>query len=76
MSLFNLMSLDDAAIENVTAVVQQWCEKYKVSISTERGQAAMNAAINRALSGEKSPAALLEAISIEMRLQQYRQPIG
>jgi hypothetical protein len=56
-------------------VVRQWCADYHVSLDTARGKAAVDAAVNRALTGETAPEALREAIGIEMRLEQYRNPL-
>lgn len=74
MSLFNLSLLDDNQTKTVKEAVRAWCARYNVPAGSEREGAAMIAAVKRALSGEKSHAALLEAISIEMRIQQYKLP--
>ena len=63
MSLSCFANLDDHDIRIVTDVVTRWCEDHQVEIDSERGRAAMTAALNRLLSGEKSPVALSEAIN-------------
>lgn len=74
MSLDNLLSLDESQAKTVRSAVRAWCDKYKVPSGSERERAAMSAAINCALSGETSQAALLETIGIEMRIMQYKMP--
>jgi hypothetical protein len=76
MSLFRLMSLEDDEIEIVTTVVRQWCAENHIAMDTARGKAATDAATNRALSGETTTEALFEAISIEMRVEQYKNPLN
>ncbi len=63
MSLLNFIPMDHHDLEVVTDVVRHWCADHGVDLDSERGRAAMCAAVDRALAGEKSPVALSEAIN-------------
>lgn len=70
-----LANLTDRDAEVVAAVVRKWCERNHVSPECDQGRVAMSIAVDRALSGENDPAALLEAVSTQMRLEQYKHPL-
>ncbi|SEI19408.1 hypothetical protein SAMN05216228_104634 [Rhizobium tibeticum] len=77
MSLFNLLTdLEDQDIDTVTTVVRSWCEKHNVSVESECGGAAMTAAVNRVIAGEKTPESLYEAISIQMHVGRHKNPFA
>ncbi|MGM5087514.1 hypothetical protein E0H64_17605 [Rhizobium leguminosarum bv. viciae] len=76
MSLVSLLYLDDHGIELVTNAVKHWCRVHHVSMQSIQGQRAMGIAIDKVLSGESSPAALVEAIDSHMPVETYKDPHG
>ncbi|WP_017958608.1 MULTISPECIES: hypothetical protein [Rhizobium] len=69
-----LLTLDDDDIELVTNVVHDWCKACHVPLESELGLEAMRFAVGRTLAGEKSPAALTEAVTIHMQVESFRHP--
>ncbi|MBB2796896.1 UNVERIFIED_ORG: hypothetical protein GGD58_005815 [Rhizobium pisi] len=66
--LQNLLPLDDDGIDLVTNVVQDWCRVHHVPPECELSYEVMRFAVERTLAGEKSPVALLEAITSHMHV--------
>ncbi|MGY5810208.1 hypothetical protein ACXHXG_21220 [Rhizobium sp. LEGMi198b] len=75
MLLSNLLTLEDDEIEIVTTIVKLWCEKNHVDLDSDCGKSAMAAAVNHVVAGEKTPEALYEAITIQMHIEQYKNPL-
>ncbi|MHC2297937.1 hypothetical protein [Rhizobium mongolense] len=72
MYLQYLLTLDDEGIDLVTNVVQDWCKAHHVPLECELGREAMRFAVGRVLAGEKSPAALSEAIRAHVQVENFR----
>ncbi|MGR9355094.1 hypothetical protein [Rhizobium leguminosarum] len=68
MSLLSLLYLDDHGVDLVSDAVRQWCQARHVSIQSIQGQKALNIAVDKVLAGEKSPAAIVEAIDSEIHV--------
>jgi ADP-ribosylglycohydrolase len=73
MSLVNATSLNPSEMKLVTKVVSKWCRKHHVSPYSDKGKAAMEAAIDRVRAGEHSSVILSEAIRSHMAVQHYKQ---
>ncbi|ASS57561.1 hypothetical protein E0H39_03280 [Rhizobium leguminosarum bv. viciae] len=76
MSLLSLLYLDDHGIELVSNAVRQWCQVRHVSIQSIQGQKALNIAVDKVLAGERSPAAIVEAIDSGMQVEIHKDPHG
>ncbi|MDM9619251.1 hypothetical protein [Rhizobium sp. S96] len=54
MSLLNFVDLDDDDFQSVADVVRRWCSDDNVDPESERGRAAMRAAVEHALRGDSA----------------------